>query len=192
MRHSGHERAEVVEAERLEAIRERVVRARVDLDQQAVGAGRDRGERDRRDEIPLARPVRRIGQDGKVRETLEEWDRVHVEGVARVPLERADAALAEDDVAVSACEDVLGRKQELLDRRGHAALQEHWFGLLSDRVEQRIVLHVPRAYLEAVGDGGDGLDIAGRKDLGDDRKPADGTRLGEYFKSLLPHAAKRV
>ena len=88
-----------------------MVRARVDLDQQTVGARRDRRERDRRDEIPLAGPVRRIRQNRKVREALEERDRVHVEGVARIPLERPDAALAENDVAVSAREDILGRKQ---------------------------------------------------------------------------------
>ena len=80
----------------------------MDLDEKPVGPGCDRRQRDRGDEVPLAGAVRGIGDDRKVREPLQHRDRVHVEGVAGVSLERADPALAEDHVPVPAREDVLG------------------------------------------------------------------------------------
>ena len=44
-----HERGEVLGRQRLRAVGERLVRARVDLDDQAVGAGGDGGQRQRAD-----------------------------------------------------------------------------------------------------------------------------------------------
>src|SRR5207245_11609658 len=106
--------------------------------------------------------------------------------------ERPDAALAEDDVAVAPRQDVFGREQELLHGRRHAAFQEDRLRLLADRVQQRVVLHVPRADLETVGDYGDCLDVARRKDLGDDRKPAYRVGFREDIEALLPTTSERV
>ena len=64
------------------------------LDHEAVGTGRDRGARHRRDQVAAAGRVRRVDDDRQVREHLERGDRREIERVARVRLEGADAALA--------------------------------------------------------------------------------------------------
>src|SRR3989304_5564289 len=61
---------------------------------------------------------------------------VHGEGEAGGRLVGADAALAEDDVAVAVGEDVLGGEQPLLDRRPHATLQEHGLVRLAGLVQE--------------------------------------------------------
>ena len=68
--------------------------------------------------------VRRVGDDRQVGEFVDDRDGGDVERVARVGLEGADAALAEDDVVVAAGQDVFGRQQPLLNRRRHAALEQ--------------------------------------------------------------------
>ena len=65
-------------------------------------------------------------------------------------LERPDPALAQDDPLVPLLGDVLGGHQELLDRGGHAALQQHRLVRSADLGEQEEVLHVARADLDHV------------------------------------------
>ena len=64
--------------------------------------------------------VARVDDDRQVRELLEHRHRHQVEREAVGGLERADAALAEDDLLVALLEDVLGRHQQLLERARRA------------------------------------------------------------------------
>ena len=54
---------------------------------------------------------------------MQDGHGVEVEGVAGTRLERADAALAQDDVFVALAHDVLGRHQQLVDGTRHAAFE---------------------------------------------------------------------
>ena len=116
-----------------------------------------------------------------MRDPLDVRDRREVERVARVVGERAHAALAEDDLVVALGEEVLGREQQLLDRRRHAALEEHGLAQAAEPLQQREVLHVARADLQAVGVLGDEVDGLGVEHLGDDRQP----RLGAHAREDL-------
>ena len=69
--------------------------------------------------------MRHVDDDRQQRELLHDRHRRDVEREARRRLERADAALAQDDVRVAVHRDVLARREPLLDRGGHAALEQH-------------------------------------------------------------------
>src|SRR6058998_896542 len=73
----------------------------------------------------------------------------------------------------------------LLNRRGHASLEEHRLPRFADAPEQREVLNVARADLEDVGVLGDQLDLVGLHDLGDDRQPGLALRFGQQLQSLV-------
>ena len=75
---------------------------RVDLDEDAVSARREAGQGERRHDRPDAGGVARVDEDRKVRALPHEGHAVQVERVPRGALEGADAALAEDDLVVTA------------------------------------------------------------------------------------------
>ena len=164
----------------------------MDLDHHPVRPDRDAAEREWLDEPALPGGMRRIDDHRQVGEVVEERDRGEVHRVARVGLERADAALAQDDVGVAAADDVLRRHQPFLDGRAVAALEHHRAGDASDVAQQRVVLHVPGADLEDVGVLGDDVDLVGLHDLGDHRKPRPVARLGEIPKRLDAEALEGV
>ena len=85
-------------------------------------------------------------------------------------------ALAEDHLVVAALEDVLRRLQVLVNRRAHAALEQHRPAQSPDFLEQRVVLHVARPDLQQVGHGDDGRQLPRIHHLGDDRQPGDFAR----------------
>ena len=70
--------------------------SRVHLDDDPVGARRDRGARERQHEVAPAGRVRRVDDHRQVRLLLQHGDRADVEREARRRLERLDPALAED------------------------------------------------------------------------------------------------
>ena len=82
-------------------------------------------QRHRRDQVGPAGRVAGIDDDRQVAQPLDVRHGAHVEHVARRVLEGAHAALAQDHVRVALGEDVLGRHQQVLDRRAHAALEQH-------------------------------------------------------------------
>src|SRR5581483_3135122 len=96
-----HQLRELREGERLRPILDRLFGIRMRLDDQAVRARRDRAQADRVDQAALAGGVRGSGEDGQVGKLLNGRNRIDVEGVARVGLEGADAALAQDDLVVA-------------------------------------------------------------------------------------------
>src|SRR3990172_32752 len=183
--HLLHQLLEVGRCEGLRAIGEGLVRVRVNLDDQAVDAGGDGGQRDGRDQVPLACGVAGVADDRQMAQPLDHRYCVHVEGEAGGRLVGADAALAEDDVGVAVGEDVRGGEQPLLDRRPHAALEEHGLVRLADLVQEGEVLHVAAANLEDVGVAGDEVDVAGVHHLGDDGQAGLGAGFGEDLEALF-------
>ena len=90
-----------------------------------------------------------------------------VERVAGVIVERADAALAEDDLLVAAGHDVFRAHQQLFERVGQAALEQDRLVRLAKLTQQVKVLHIPRADLQNV-DVVEQWQIGDAHDLGDD------------------------
>ena len=61
-----------------------------------------------------------------------------------------------------------------------------------DLGQQRVVLHVARADLDDVGDLQHGVEVAHVHQLGDDRQPRLGLRLGEQAQALLAEPLEGV
>src|SRR5690606_7632345 len=120
-----HQAGELGLVELLRGVGLRLLRPGVHLDDDPVGAGGGPGERQRRDQRAAARGVAGVDPHGQVRELLEHRYGADVEREARRGLERPDAALAEHHLRVALAEDVLRGLEELADRRGHAALEQH-------------------------------------------------------------------
>ena len=97
-----------------------MLRARVHFDQDAVGARREAGERERRDDRADAGGMARIDDDRQMRALANERDAVEIQRVPRRPLERPDSPLAQDDLGVPVGQDVLRRREPLFDRRSAA------------------------------------------------------------------------
>ena len=108
-----------------------------------------------------------IGDHGQVGELFEHRNGGDVHGVASRGLIGADAALAEDHLVVAAGEDVLARKEQLLDGGGDAALEQDGLADLAEFAEQVEVLHVARAHLETIHKRQHGLDLGDFHDLAD-------------------------
>ena len=64
-----------------------------------------------------------VRRDREMGEVVQRRDGVEVKGVARGRLERADAALAQDDLFVALAHDVFGGHEQLFERACHAALE---------------------------------------------------------------------
>ena len=156
--------------QRLRAVAERGLGVLGDLDDDAVGADRGGRARQRLDQAPVARRVRRVDDHRQVRVELEPRHRAEVEREARGGLERADPALAQDHLLVALLEDVVGRLQQLVQRRRQPALEQHRLAELAGDLEQRVVLHVARADLDDVGVLVDHVGVLGVEQLGHDRQ----------------------
>src|SRR5258708_15470966 len=128
---------------------------------QPVRPARHRRQRYRPHERALARPLAGIDDDGQMGELFHQWHSVDVHGVARHALERANAALAQDDVRIALSEDVFRGKQPLLNGGSQAALEQHRLARTADLIEQVVVLHVARANLEHIRILADQADIGG-------------------------------
>ena len=92
---------------------------------------------------------------------------------------------------VALLEDVVGGHEQLVERRGQAALEQHRLAELARDLEQRVVLHVARADLHDVGVLGDGVGVLAVEQLGDDRQPGRLARLGEDLERLGAQALER-
>ncbi len=92
----------------------------------------------------------RVRDDGQVREFLEPQRAAEIEHIARMGIEAADTAFAQDDVGVPFDENVLGSVQHLVQCRRHGALEQDRFAGPRGSFEERKVLHVARADLNHV------------------------------------------
>ena len=132
-----HQLGEFPEMQLLRAVRERLLRLRVHLDDQPVGADGVGGQRQRDDQVPLAGGVRGVDHDREMGQALENGDRPEIERVARRCLECPDAPLAEDHLVVPLVEYVFGRVEQLVERRHHPPLeQDRLVGALPERLQQ--------------------------------------------------------
>src|SRR5207249_4885577 len=73
-----------------------------------------------------------------------------VQGVSVLGLKGSDAALTQHHIPVASGHDVLGGQEELLDRRGEPALEQHRLIVGADYLEERELLPVARADLDGV------------------------------------------
>ena len=160
-RHVGREVREVGRVELLRAVAEGQLRVLRHLDDDAVGAHRGGGARQRAHQPPVARGVRGIDDHRQVRVQLQPRHRAEVEREAHGAVERADPALAEDHALVALLEDVVGGLEQLVEGRGEAALQQHRLAELADDLEQPVVLHVARSDLDDVNGIGEGVGQVG-------------------------------
>ena len=116
----------------LGAVGEGVFGVVVGFDDEAIGAGGDGGFAHVGDEVGVAGALAGVDDDGEVADAMDFGDDGQREGVAGVGFEGADAALAEDDVGVSAGHDVFGGEEEFFEGGGEAALEEDGFVCLAD------------------------------------------------------------
>ncbi|MNS70374.1 hypothetical protein D3C72_1037170 [compost metagenome] len=133
-----------------------------------------------------------VGHHRQVAEALDQRDGGHVEGVAGGVVVGADAALAEDHLAVARGEQVLGGEQPLLDGGGGAALEHDRLARATRALEQGEVLHVARADLDDVGVALDELEALVVDRLGDDSQPEGLAGLGQDLEPFLAHALEGV
>ena len=117
------------------------------FDQQAVGAGGHGGAGQGRHHPGLAARMGGIDDDRQMGLPFQPRDGGHVEHIPVGRFKSADAALAEDDVMVTAGGNVFRRHQPFGDGCRHAALQDHRRFYLADFLQQVEVLHVAGANL---------------------------------------------
>ncbi len=142
----------------------------VRLHEQPVGAGRDRGQGERRHQGAGAGGVRRVDQHRRARDGPGDGHRGQVERVARHRLEGADAALAQDHARAAGGQQVLGGEQPFLDGGAGGALEQHRPPGAPGGVQEAIVLAVARADLEEVDERGCGGEGGLVEDLDHDRQ----------------------
>src|SRR5262249_16240353 len=118
----SYELGKLLRIQRLGSVGKSFVGAIVDFNQQAVSACSDGGPSHGSHLVAPARPVRRVGQNGEVRQLLDDGNRRDIEGITRVGLKGANAAFAHDHLIVTAREQVLGREQQLLDGGSNTTL----------------------------------------------------------------------
>ena len=83
-------------------------------------------------------------------------------------------------------------RQQLVERRREPAFQQHGAIGPAELGQQRVVLHVPGADLDHVGDRGDVVEVADVEQLGHDREPGALACLGEDRQALAPEPLEGV
>ncbi len=187
-----HELVELLGLQGLHPVGDGLFGLGVDLDDDPVGPHGDGRAGERRHVLPVARRMARVHDHREVGELLEDDDGREIQGVSRGRLEGADPPLAEDDLAVALREDVLGRHEELLDRRHHPPLEQDGLASLAHFFQQGEILDVARADLEDVGIGLDEIHVGGIYDLRHDGKPRALADLLQELEALLFEALEAV
>src|SRR5437868_1056448 len=108
----------------------------MDLDQQAVGPGGNRGQGHWSDEIAATCTLAGIRDNWQVREMFDERNGTDVHSVARDLLEGADTALTKDDIAIALRKNILSSQQPLFNSCRHAAFEHDRLANTSDLVEE--------------------------------------------------------
>ena len=123
---------------------------------------------------------------------MHERNRREVEHVARGRVEAAHAALAENHLAVALGEDVLRAQQQIVIVAAMPRLSSTGLPSFPTVLQQRIVLHVARADLDAVGVLGDESRALFVHRLGDDRQSRFLARACEQLEPLDSEPLERV
>jgi hypothetical protein len=113
-------------------------------------------------------------------------------GVPREVREGPDAALAQDHLIIALREDVLGRHQELLERRRHPALQHDRLPRLACALQQREVLHVARSDLDRIRIALDQIEALEVHGLGDHRQAGLLPSRRQHAKPFLSEPLKGI
>ena len=127
-----------------------------------------------------------------MRAPLEDGHGREVEGEPGGRLERPDAPLAQDHVAVAHAQDVLGGAEPLVDRAAEAALQQHRHAGAPDLGQQREVLRVAGTDLQDVDVLGHVRDVARVDDLRHHRKSGRAGHPGQVPDTFAAAALERV
>src|SRR3989338_5826220 len=112
------QRPELIGSQRLESVRERSRRIRMDLNNDAVRPCHNRSECHCSNEIPPACPVTRVDEYRKMRERFQEGDCVQVQRVPCIRFIRTNAPFTQDDIIVPAGGEILGRHEKFFNRCG--------------------------------------------------------------------------
>src|SRR5208282_6248031 len=115
-----------------------------------------------------------------------------VERVARVRLERADAAFAEDDVVIPAGENVFRAEQKFFHRCGHAAFEKDGLTYLAESAQEIVILHVAGAHLKDVDIFGHHRNLRKVHHLADGEQIEFVSGFAHEFEAGLAHALKSV
>ena len=161
------------------------------LDHQTIGTGSDRSFRQLRHHPCVAAGVAGIHHHRQVGHLVQHDHTGKVQRVAHTGLKGADAALAQDDVLVALCHDVLGTHHELFQRVGKAALEQYRLFLAANGLKQLKVLHIAGTYLNEVHVFKQGQ-VLGVHDLGHNGRTGGTARQLEQVQTLAAHTLKGV
>ena len=164
----------------------------VNFNDEAVRPDGRRSAAEDLDQIGASAALAGIDDDRQVCFLFGDGHGRQVEGVARVILERADAALAENDIRVTVGEEIFGREEPFLDAHAHAAFEEHGLAAAGASHEQPEILRIAGPDLQDVGGAGDEVDIVFAEDLGDDAEAGFGPGGGQHAQSFGPEALEFV
>ena len=134
----------------------------------------------------------RINNHRQMAQLLHRADGGQVECVARVRLERADTALAQNHLLIAARHDVLRAHQPLLDGRRQTALKQNRLANLTQLFQQVEILHVARADLNAVHLVHEGVNVVGGHQLGHDGQPGLLAGMAEHVQPLVCQSLEGV
>ena len=164
-----HDGIELVEVERLCTVAEGVCGIVMRLDDQAVSTGSDGCAGQRLHHITAACCMGRVDDDRQVAEHLNQRNSGDIQIIADQLLKGTDAALAQDNIGIAACENVLGSHEELLHGGGQTALEEDRLFRAAQLLKQHEVLHVAGAKLDDIYIC-EQVEVLFAHDLGDDRQ----------------------
>ena len=161
------------------------------LDDQAVSTGSDGCAGQRLHHITAACCVGRVDDDGQVAEHFNQRNSGDIQIIADQLLKGTDAALAQDNIGIAACEDVLGSHEELLHGGGQTALEEDRLVAAAQFLEQHEVLHIAGTKLDDIHIR-EQVEMLFAHDLGDDRQTGLTLCLEQQLETLGLQTLERV
>ena len=176
----------------LHAVGKGVVGVVMDFDEDAIGSHGNSGAGEWKDLVALAGRVARVHDDREVAARFYRGHYGKVEGVARVVVEGADAAFAEDDIVIALGHDVFRGHQELVERGAESALQEDWFFRVAGVLEERKILHIARTDLDDVGVFLDEVEAFVVHGFGDDAEAEAVADFRKNFQSIFAESLKAI
>ena len=178
--------------ERLRRIAQRDLGIVVHLHQHSVGARRDTRAGQRRDHVIFSGGVRRVHYHRQMRDTPDGGDRRQIEGVPRMQRKGPHPAFTQDHLIISLRHDVFRREKPFIERRGHAALQQHRQLRTARAPQERKILHVTRADLNDVAIFFDEVDAGHIERFRHDLQPKFLANLRHDLEAFLAQAGKFV